>query len=95
MTLSVKALATVGAVLVGGTLFLVAAANLLFPGYGDALLQLAGSLYPGYHGPAGWGSVLVVSLYGVVDGVLGGAVIALIYNAMVRRALPKGERFAA
>ena len=95
MTLSAKALAIVGAVLVGGTLLLVAAANLVVPGYGDALLQLAASLYPGYHGPTGWGSVLVVALYGAVDGVVGGAVIALIYNAMVRRALPKGERFAA
>jgi hypothetical protein len=95
MTLSVKALATVGAVLVGGTLLLVAVANLTFPGYGDALLQVAASLYPGYHGPAGFGSVLIVALYGAVDGVVGGAVIALIYNAMMRRALPKGERFAA
>ncbi len=95
MTLSVKALATVGAAVVGGTLLLVAAANLMFPEYGDAALEVAASLYPGYLGPAGWGSVLIVVLYGVVDGAVGGAVIALIYNAMVRRALPKGERFAA
>lgn len=54
MSLNVKALALTTAVVWGGCLFLTGLANLAFPGYGLAWLQLAASIYPGYH-PAGPG----------------------------------------
>ncbi|KPK07606.1 MAG: hypothetical protein AMS20_02445 [Gemmatimonas sp. SG8_28] len=95
MNLDIKALAATGAVLVGGTLLLVAIGNLVFPGYGDALLELAASLYPGYAGPAGASSVIIVSLYGALDGAVGGALVGLVYNAVVHHGLPRGERFSA
>lgn len=95
MRLNVKALAVSGAVLAGGTLGLVAIGNLVFPEYGAALLDLAASLYPGYDGPGDAVSVITVALYGAFDGAIGGALIALLYNAMVHHGLPKGERFSA
>ena len=95
MNLNVKALAASGAVLVGGSLLLVAIGNLLFPAYGGALLDLASSLYPGYDGPDGAMSLVIVVLYGVLDGAVGGAVVGVVYNAAIRRGLPKGERFSA
>jgi hypothetical protein len=95
MRLNVKALAASGAVLIGGTLLLVAIGNVAFPGYGAVLLDLAASLYPGYGGPAGAASVITVTLYGAIDGAVGGALVALLYNAAVHHGLPKGERFSA
>jgi hypothetical protein len=38
------------------------------------------SLYPGYSGPAGFGQVIVGTLYGAVDAAIGGALFAWLYN---------------
>jgi hypothetical protein len=79
MSLNVKALALTTAVVWGGCLFLTGLANLAFPGYGLAWLQLAASIYPGYH-PAGPGSVIIVALYGLADGAAAGAMFGWLYN---------------
>ena len=42
---------------------------------------LGASIYPGYHGPAGFGSVIVVTLYALLDGLVCGALFAWLYNA--------------
>ena len=78
--LSIKGLAVVGAVLWGGGFFLVALGNLIFPDYGSSLLNLGASIYPGYHGPDGVGSVVVAALYATVDGAVAGAIAAWVYN---------------
>jgi hypothetical protein len=57
-------------------------ANLIWPSYGEAFLAWSASLYPGYHGPAGLGSVIVVTLYALVDGAICGAVFAWLYNKL-------------
>lgn len=80
MKLSVKALAMAAGVGWGGCFLLVGLVNLVSPAYGGAWLQLGQSLYPGYNGPAGFGSVIVVTLYAVVDGAVSGAVLAWLYN---------------
>tara|TARA_B100000586_G_C19801403_1_gene298268 strand:- start:54 stop:332 length:279 start_codon:yes stop_codon:yes gene_type:complete len=80
MKLNVKALAMTSAIAWGGCLLLIAVANLVLPAYGESWLQLAQSIYPGYNGPAGLGSVMIVTLYGALDGALLGAVIAWLYN---------------
>lgn len=95
MRLSVKALAVAGATVLGGSMFLVAIGNIGLSGYGDALLDLAASIYPGYHGPGGLASAVVVGLYAALDGAIAGALIALIHNAVVHRDIPKGARFSA
>lgn len=89
MALNIRALAVAGAVLWGGTFGLLALANLLWPPYGDAVLALGASIYPGYHGHAGIGGVVVVTVYGLLDGAIGGAVLAWAYNRVA------GARHAA
>jgi hypothetical protein len=86
MSLDTKALAVTTAILWGGCLFLTGLANLAFPSYGLAWLQLAAAIYPGYHGPAGLGSVIIVTLYGLVDGAVAGAIFGWLYNRVARRA---------
>jgi hypothetical protein len=81
MKLSVKGLAiTLG--LVWGVLgmLLVGLSNLIWPGYGGEFLKVMASLYPGYHGTASFGQVIVGTLYGIVDGAVAGAVFAWVYN---------------
>jgi hypothetical protein len=36
----------------GGAILLVGVSNLIWPGYGQAFLQLAASMYPGYSAAA-------------------------------------------
>lgn len=85
MKLDVKALALAAAVAWGGCFFLVGLANLVWPPYGAAWLELGRSIYPGYGGPGGFGSVVVVTLYAVVDGAVAGAVVAWLYNMFLGR----------
>jgi hypothetical protein len=85
MRLDVTALALTAGLLWGAAMLLVAGANLVWPGYGRAFLELVGSIYPGYRPGAGIGSVIVGTLYALVDGVVGGAVFAWLYNRFARR----------
>jgi hypothetical protein len=81
MKLSVKSMAlTAGLVWGVLAIFLTGLVNLAWPGYGSAFLDVVASLYPGYHGTAGFGQVIVGTLYGFVDGLVAGAVFAWIYN---------------
>jgi hypothetical protein len=84
MRLDPKALAMACGALWGGALLLISLVNLAGPGYGGALLEFAASIYPGYHGPAGFGSVIVVTLYGLVDAAIGGFILAWLYNLFAR-----------
>ncbi len=84
MLLSIKAAAITCAVIAGGLFFLVGLANLVFPSYGSTLLDTGASIYPGYKGPNGVMSVVVVTLYASVDGLVGGAIAAWLYNAVAR-----------
>ncbi len=86
MKLDPRALAIVGAVLVGGTLGFAAVVNLLGTGYGLALLDVAAAIYPGYRGPTGVGSAIVVTLYGLMDGAIGGWIVGWLYNRVARPA---------
>jgi hypothetical protein len=79
MKLSIKGMAIASAVLCGGSIFITAVINRAFPGYGGAYLNLASSLYPGFH-PGGMKAGIVGSLYGLLDGAVCGALFAWIYN---------------
>ena len=63
-------------------ILVVALANMLWPGYGNAFLDLVASIYPGYHHDPGIGSILTGTLYGLVDGIIGGAIFAWLYNLL-------------
>jgi hypothetical protein len=59
-------------------------ANLIWAGYGQQFLQTMGSVYMGYHPTGGVAEVIVGTLYGFIDGLIGGAVFAWLYNRFVR-----------
>jgi hypothetical protein len=80
MSLNIRALTIVGAIVFGGGCLLVGLANLIWESYGVALLELAASVYPGYDGPDGIWSVIVATLYAVVDGAVCGAIFGWLYN---------------
>ena len=68
--------------IVSAAILIVSAATLLWPGYGRLFLDLTGSIYPGYRHGGGSGSVIVGTLYGLVDGAAVGAVIGWMYNTL-------------
>ena len=85
MKLNVKAMAISFALLWGVlAMFLTGLANLMWPPYGRAFLELMASVYPGYHAEATIGQVIVGALYGALDGAVGGALFAWLYNQFVR-----------
>jgi hypothetical protein len=80
MKFDIGALALAIGLFWGGSILLVGVANLIWPGYGSGFLQLITSIYPGYKATATFGQVLIGTLYGLVDGAIGGAVFAYLYN---------------
>ncbi len=82
MKLSVKGLAVTAAILWGGAIFLTGILNLMWSGYGVAFLDMARSIYPGYASTGGFGGVIVGTLYGMIDGVVCGAIFAWLYNRL-------------
>ena len=85
MKLNVKAAALAAAILWGIlAMFLTGVANLIRPDYGQEFLRIMASVYPGYHATASFSQVIVGTLYGLVDGVVGGALFAWLYNQFAR-----------
>lgn len=97
MRLSLRSLAITAAILWGGAVFITGAANAMWPTYGVAFLQLAESIYPGYHATGTFGSVIVGTLYSITDGAVAGLLFGWIYNRFVedggtdQDAVPEGE----
>lgn len=85
MKFNITALAVTAGLVWGGALLCVGAANLVWPGYGRAFLDVIASVYPGYHPGTGVGSVLSGTLYGFVDGAIGGLVFGWLYNLLAAR----------
>ena len=80
MRLSVKGLALAIGVLWAVCILLVGIVNLAVPSYGVTFLAWASSIYPGFHNSHHFLDVVIGSLYGLVDGGIGGAIIAWLYN---------------
>ena len=80
MRLSVKGLALAIGIIWAVCIFLVGIVNLAAPSYGAAFLQMASSIYPGFHNTHHFLDVLIGTGYGLVDGGIGGAILALLYN---------------
>ena len=85
MKLHVSALALTAALLWGGVILVVGLANMIWPHYGGAFLEVMASIYPGYHPGSGIRSVITGTLYGLVDGAIGGAIFAWVYNLFLPR----------
>lgn len=84
MKLNVKALAITAGLVWGLAMFLTGLANLIWPTYGQAFLEVMTSIYPGHTPTASVGQVIIGTLYGVVDGAIAGAVFAWLYNRFAR-----------
>jgi hypothetical protein len=84
MRFNVTALSLTSGLIWGAAILIVALGNLIWPGYGLAFLELAASVYPGYHPGADIGSVITGALYGLVDGAIAGAVFGWLYNLLSR-----------
>lgn len=84
MKLSVKTLVYASAILWGLCFLLVSLANLLWFPYGLTFLEVMSSVYPRYHTAAIVGSVIVGTLYAILDGAIGGALFGWIYNCFAR-----------
>ncbi len=79
MKLSIKGMAIASAVLMGASIFVTALINRFHPGYGEAYLLMASSIYPGYH-VGGMKMGIVGTLYAALDGAICGALLAWLYN---------------
>ena len=86
MQLNIRAISMAFGLLWGGCILVVAAANLIWPSYGQVFLQLCASIYPGYHAGTGMGSVVTGTIYALVDGAVGGAIFGWLYNLFAARA---------
>jgi hypothetical protein len=84
MRFNITALSLTAGIFWGAAVLIVASANLVWPGYGQAFLQLAASIYPGYHPGTTIGPVITATLYGLVDGAIAGAVFGWLYNGLAR-----------
>ncbi len=84
MKLNAKALAMTSAVLWGLAMLGMGLANLIWGSYGEQFLQMMASVYPGYHATRSIAEVIVGTLYGAVDGLIGGAVFARLYNQFAK-----------
>lgn len=82
MQLKPGALSLSAGILWAAALLLVGVANLASGSYGAAFLEMLASIYPGYHASGGLGDLAVGTLYGLVDGIVGGLLFAWLYNAL-------------
>lgn len=88
MKLSVKATALTFGLLWGGAMLVVGLINLADPHYGNEFLRLMSSVYPGADTSRTIARVLLGTLYGFVDGAIGGALLAWLYDLFTSRRRP-------
>ncbi len=74
----------------GVLMLVVGLVNLAWPAYGHDILELVASISPGYRAAASIGQVVMGTLYGLVDGVIAGAVFGGLYNWLSRLLAPPG-----
>ncbi|MBI2174314.1 MAG: hypothetical protein HYU33_03880 [Candidatus Omnitrophica bacterium] len=81
----VRAMTYAVAALCAGSVLAIGLANLASPSYGEEVLDLLASLYPGYHAEHTIESVLVATGYALVKGAVLGALFAWCYNRLAFR----------
>ena len=84
MKLSVRGLMVAAGIVWALTFFAVGYANLQWPPYGKAFLDLMSSIYPGYKTAVGLQGVLVGTGYALVDGAITGMIFGWLYNAVAK-----------
>jgi len=89
MRLNANALAVTVSVLWGISVLVVGLVNVIWPSYGQAFLQLCASIYPGYNPGNGVSLVFIGTIYALIDGLVGGAIFAWLYNLFVGEQLAR------
>ena len=84
MKLSVKGLMVAAGIVWALTFFVIAYANLQWPPYGKAFLDLMVSIYPGYKTAVGLQGALVGAGYALVHGAIAGMIFGWFYNAVAK-----------
>ena len=79
MALNAKSFALTGGIL-WGLCMLITTILSVTTGYGTALLELMGSLYPGYS--ISWLGSIIGLVYGFIDGFIGLYIFAWLYNKL-------------
>jgi hypothetical protein len=82
MKFSIKNFALTCGIFWGLAILIVSTSNLIWPGYGAVFLTVVASVYPGYEAMQGVNSVIIGTLYAIVDGSIGGALFAWLYNCL-------------
>ncbi len=82
MRLNAKAMAmAMSAGILWGASVFIATAWILITGSGGETLSTLGAFYLGYS--VSWGGAFIGLAYGLVDGLIGGFLFALLYNAFL------------
>lgn len=80
MRLSVKGFSYACALLWGGCILFVGLIHLARPEYGTQFLAGMSSVYPWFHSAGTIGNALLGTVEGFIDGLVGGALFAWLYN---------------
>ena len=83
MKLNLRAIAFAAGVLWAFAILTTGIANLIWPSYGGAFLQIIASLYPGYNAERSVSDITVGTLYALIDGSVCGLVFGWVYNLFV------------
>jgi len=92
MRLSTNALAITLGLVWGGCIFVVGIINLAAPSYGAEFLRVMGSVYPGFFHVHTFWNALLGTLYGLVDGLIGGWILGGLYNCFTAEARQPATR---
>jgi len=84
MKLSIKAMSSVSALLWGASILVVCLLHLAMPHYGTGFLDGISSIYPGFHGGRSFADALLGTGYAIVDGGVGGFILAWLYNTFAQ-----------
>ncbi len=80
MRLNIIGMGVTFAIFCAGAMLVVGSVNVIWPTYGRAFLEVAASIFPGYHPGRTFGPVITGTLYGLVDGGIAGALFGWLYN---------------
>ena len=82
MKLNIKALSLTIGILWALSMFLLGITNFFWPGYGETFLQTMASIYPGYDAKNSIADIFIGTLYGFLDGIVGGFIFGWFYNRL-------------
>ena len=95
MKLSPVALAATAGFVWGAAILVIGTLNALAPPYGEPILALVVSIYPGYDATGELGDLLLGTGYALADGLVGGFVFAHFYNFVSRLVEKEGNEDSA